>query len=227
MSADAPLRSPRQQVRIRRMGLGDLDFIVQQHQEHFPDNALSRLGEGFLRRYYRTFLDGPHAAASVVLVEGQASGYAAGILDTAEHRRLIRRYHGRELAVSAAGAALLHPVRSAPLIHHRARLEVTRRLARKPSTARQEGPPVEPVAVLSHLAVISQARSQGFGASLVQDFVASCVAANAVVACVATTTGEEGAGPLYRRLGWTMQRERETFDGRGIAIYSINLREQS
>jgi ribosomal protein S18 acetylase RimI-like enzyme len=209
------------------MGLGDLDFVVHQHLDNFPGNALSRLGEGFVRRYYRTFLDGPHAAACVAQANGDSVGYLAGILDAAEHRKLLRRYHGRELALSAARGAILHPARSAPLVRHRTRLAFARSLARARNSTPMADGATGRVAVLSHLVVSQEARSSGIGSSLVCDFLASCADAGADTACVATMQGDDGAGRLYARLGWTKQRERETFDGRQIAIYSRSVLESS
>ena len=141
MSLNSTAVAPDRDERVRRMGLSDLDFVVGQHLDHFPQNPFSRLGPAFLGRYYRTFLDGPHAAASVATLHDEPVGYLVGILDAIEHRRLLRRYHGRALVASAFRGSLQHPPAAAPLVRHRAKLALARR-SPAPGTERDgEGDP--------------------------------------------------------------------------------------
>ena len=209
---------PAKVVRYRRMGLGDLDAVVTQHATHFPDNPMSRLGTGFLNRYYRTFLDGPHAAAAVAVSEDGVMGFVVGVLDTVEHRRLLRRYHGRSLAASALAAGFAHPTTAGRIVWHR--LWVTLSRLRNSVT---HSSPVERVAVLSHLAVAVEGRGLGIGTAMVEAFLRDCSQAGATRVCVATGAGELGAGGLYGRLGFRLVRERDTFDGRRIELYEMRL----
>lgn len=206
-------------LQIRRMGLADLDFVVEEHLAHFPDNVFGQMGRRFLTEYYRTFLDGPHADAMVAVSDGSRVGYLVGILDVREHRRLVRRFHSRRLASHAAVALMRRPRMAAGLLRRR----ISVRLSSLRSKARAAGGTTEGIAVLSHVAVRSEARSLGLGTSMILQFVQRAEAAGARTVSLATRAGEAGAGDLYTRLGWQLTRERDTFDGRRISLYDLDL----
>lgn len=215
--------APARDVLIRRMGLADLGFVVEEHLAHFPDNVFGRLGRRFLTEYYRTFLDGPHAHAVVGLVAGQPVGFLVGVLDVREHRRLVRRFHARRLAAYAATALLRRP--------RMALLLVRRRIAVRLASVGRRRSPGEGgsggIAVLSHVAVRAEARGLGLGTSLILGFVDGAQEAGARTVSVATRAGADGAGQLYEELGWHLTAERETFDGRRIALYDLDLPKDS
>jgi ribosomal protein S18 acetylase RimI-like enzyme len=204
----------------RRMGLSDLEFVVDEHLAHFPDNVFGQLGRRFLTEYYRTFLDGPHADAVVALMAGAPAGFLVGVLDVREHRRLVRRFHARRLAWHAAIALARRPGMAFALI--RRRIAVRLAAFRRAGSAGVD--PVEGVAVLSHVAVQQEARGVGLGTSLILGFVDRARDAGASTVSLATAAGAEGAGDLYERLGWQLATERDTFDGRRIALYDLDLR---
>ena len=206
---------------IRRMGLGDLGFVVDQHLEHFPDNVFGQLGRRFLTEYYRTFLDGPHAEAVVAVHDGTPVGFLVGVLDVHEHRSLVRRFHARRLAWHAAAALVRRPLMAAMLLRRRIAVRLDRlRHARRDATAGTDG-----IAVLSHVAVARDHRGTGTGTGLILHFVAEAHTAGAHTVSLATQAGAAGAGSLYKSLGWRLARERDTFDGRRIALYDLDLRE--
>ena len=217
MSIPNPIaRSP---VLTRRMGLADLEFVVDEHLAHFPDNVFGQMGRRFLTEYYRTFLDGPHADAVVTVAEGARVGYLVGVLDVREHRRLVRRFHFRRLAWYAAAALARRPRMAAGLVRRR----ISVRLTALRSRARVTSGASERIAVLSHVAVRSEARGLGLGTSMILQFVERAQDAGAHTVSVATRAGEAGAGDLYQQLGWRLVRERTTFDGRRIALLDLDL----
>ena len=207
------------QVLIRRMGLADLEFVVDEHLAHFPDNVFGQMGRRFLTEYYRTFLDGPHANAVVAAVGPARVGYLVGVLDVHEHRRLVRRFHFRRLAWYAGAALVRRPRMASGLM--RRRLAV--RLAALRSSVRAAAVAPAHVAVLSHVAVRPDARGLGLGTSMILQFVERASNEGAVTVSVATRAGESGAGGLYEQLGWKLTNERDTFDGRRIALYDLDL----
>ena len=217
MSSSAAF-SPRQ-VLIRRMGLADLEFVVDEHLAHFPDNVFGQMGRRFLTEYYRTFLDGPHADAVVTVAEGVPVGYLVGVLDVHEHRRLVRRFHFRRLAWYAAGALARRPRMAAGLLRRR----ISVKLGALGSRARSAGGVSEGIAVLSHVAVRPEARGLGLGTSMILQFMERAELAGARTISVATRAGDAGAGGLYSHLGWQLVNERDTFDGRRIALYDLDL----
>lgn len=204
---------------IRRMGLADLEFVVQEHLAHFPDNVFGQLGRRFLTEYYRTFLDGPHADAVVAMVAGTRAGYLVGVLDVREHRRLVRRFHSRRLAWYAARALARRPRMAGGLLRRR----IAVRLAALRRSMRVAGVRAERVAVLSHVAVQPDAQGLGLGTAMILQFVQRATDARVATVSVATRAGETGAGGLYERLGWKLANERNTFDGRRIALYDLDL----
>ena len=214
-----PAASPSRQVLIRRMGLADLEFVVDEHLAHFADNVFGQMGRRFLTEYYRTFLDGPHAEAVVAVVGDSPVGYLVGVLDVREHRRLVRKFHSRRLAWHAATALVRRPRMAVGLLRRRVsvRIKALRRRARTTGVASGA------VAVLSHVAVRSEARGLGLGTSMILQFVQSAEHAGARTVCVATRAGNAGAGDLYSRLGWQLVKERDTFDGRRIALYDLDV----
>lgn len=219
--SDAAFAFPRQGDVIRSLEEHDLDRITSDHRNHFPENVMGRLGPAFLRSYYRTFLDAPHAIALVAEHEGVPSGFLVGILDTRRHRQWLKRKHGWSLALTGLAGLLRHPRIGTRLVVRR----ITLRLR---GTSSPGGLPAEPsgspVAVLSHVAVDEHARGLGIGRHLVEEFSQAARRHGAGRACLATLDGEGGAGPFYTHHGWTLTARRQTFDGRWIQLYELRLR---
>ena len=206
-------------VTVRRMGLGDLPFVLHQHLEHFPSNVFGRMGRLFLRRYYRTFLDGPEAAAYVVAVDERPAGYLVGILDTRRHRMLVKRHHGAALALTAVVGFARHPRLATALLVRRTAVRLRRVRGVSQPTNSWGG---APVAVLSHIAVMSTVQGMGLGATLVDTFEKAARQAGAGRICLATLEGA-GAASFYEQRGWRLTGTRQTFDGRRIRLYELRL----
>lgn len=200
---------------VRRMGVQDLGFVIEQHKAHFPDNVFHRLGRRMLQCYYRTFLDSNHAVALVALIDGRPSGYLTGVLDTVKHRRLVKQFHAPSLAVASLLAALRHPLLAAGLV--RRRIQIRRRPASKQ--------PVAPTvtAVLSHVAVQTSTQRWGSGSALVDAFLHHCRDNQSREVWVATADNPEPAERLYLRRGFILTGRERTFDGRWIRLYKLEL----
>lgn len=208
-------------VSLRRMRHTDLAFATAEHRAHFPDNVMGRLGGPFLRRYYATFLDTPFAVATVAQTQGEACGYLVGILDTRQHRRLLLRRHGAALLATALLGSFRHPRMAYRLLTRRVGLRL-RRLHHPDRATGTESTPSR-VAVLSHVATTGRMRGQGVGSALVTRFVQDCRVDGAHRVSLATLDGPAGAGPFYARQGWTLLTRRQTFDGRWIRLYDLEL----
>lgn len=200
---------------VRRMGVQDLEFVLEQHETHFPDNVFHRLGRRMLQCYYRTFLDSNHAVALVALIDGRPAGYLTGVLDTVRHRQLVKRFHGPSLAVAGLLAAVRHPLLASGLV--RRRMQVARR-----PTSKQPHPPTV-TAVLSHVAVQTSAHRRGAGSALVDAFLDQCRDHQSNEVWVATADTAEPGERLYLRRGFTLVRRDSTFDGRWIRLYMLDL----
>lgn len=114
---------------VRRMESGDLDFIVREHQERFPDGFFVRLGPRFLTEYYRSFLTGPHARGCVAELAGERVGFLVGVLDPTAHRSHVIKRHGRALTVVASTALMLSPALAWHFLRTRARRYIRRLVA--------------------------------------------------------------------------------------------------
>lgn len=199
------------------MTRSDVDFVTDEHRTNFPENAMGRLGGPFLRRYYRTFLDTPYAVAVIAETDGHSRGYLVGILDTRAHRELLLRRHWAPLAATALYGGLRHPGLAGGLLARRVGLRFRRRRG-----AGVTAPPAK-VAVLSHIATVKEMRGKGVGRTLVTHFVERSRAAGADRISLATLDGAEGAGPFYASQGWHLNSRRQTFDGRWIRLYDLEL----
>lgn len=208
-------------VRVRRMGLQDLGEVVGGHRASFPNGFFARLGPRFLRRYYRTFLDGPLAVALVVEVAGIPSGYLVGVLDPVQHRRLLLTYHGVALAACGLFGLIRRPQVMARFVATRIRryLVVLTRSANRAAEL-EDGPRI---AVLSHIVVARQARGRGLGTVLVDTFIAQARDAGRERACLVTLTGPTGAGSFYEKSGWRHTRDATGVDGRRLSYYERDL----
>lgn len=207
--------------RMRRMGLQDLPFVVHSHSQHFAHGFFARLGPRFLTKYYRTFLDGPLAVAVVCEIDEAPIGYLVGILDTRRHRRLLLAHHGTTLAVAAALGMIARPWLAVTFLWTRCRRYVAA-ISRARHASGAADAPVH-VAVLSHLVVLSEARCQGIGAALVDEFLRQAVEADCSRACLVTLAGDTGAGTFYQRRGWTHTHQGRSPEGRELAYYSCDL----
>ena len=201
--------APVSNLRLRRMGLQDLPFVVSTHLHYFPESFFARLGPRYMTRYYRTFLDGPLAAAVVAEVEGEVCGYLVGILDGPRHRGLLLRHHGAGLAWAGVWAMGMRPWLAWEFAFTRlGRYANALRRSRTgptgptaptgPSSPRK----VEKAAVLSHVAVREGCRRRGVGTQLINDFLQQAESAGCARVCLLTRAGSCGAGDYYESHQW-------------------------
>lgn len=202
----------------------DLDFCAALHANALDHGFFVSLGPGFLRAYYASFLDSPHAVALAATVAGQPVGSLVGILRNRAHVRWLVRNRGLTLALNAAAGMTLHP--AAALRFIRTRLcryaSFWRRHRRRDGRAAQssEGD----VAVLSHIAVVPGARGIGVGKVLVREFEARARRSGAARGVLTTLEESAGAGDFYALLGWTRSDIRRTPDGGGIEEWARDLK---
>lgn len=98
--------APDDSVRTRTASAADLPEIARLHRESLPAAFMSRLGERFLRRFYRALLDDDSSLVLVADQGGAVTGFAAA---TASMRAFSRRFYLRHgvPAALAAGRVLL------------------------------------------------------------------------------------------------------------------------
>lgn len=217
--AQAELTRPR--ARYRTMRAHDLSFVVEQHLHHFPDGFFARLGPRFLSEYYRAFLTGASARTAIAEVDGERIGYLVGVTDPAAHREHVVRRHGRALVLRAAAAMALRPSLAVCFVRTRLGLYARKLLRRRTRDTGEPAPSgsAGPTAVLTHVAVRPAAQSRGIGSELISRFRDEVAEAGCERLTLVTASGEDGAGPYYRRRGWTALGERCTPDGLRLTTY--------
>jgi hypothetical protein len=65
----------RGRVDIRNAAITDLDGIVNVHVAAFPDNFLTNLGRGLLKRFYAAYLHHPNTVNVVTVKDGRVCAF--------------------------------------------------------------------------------------------------------------------------------------------------------
>lgn len=217
--ADYSARSATAVVVVRPMRHRDQGFAAQLHQAALPHGFFGRLGTGFLSAYHESFMASPHAVAYIAETRHGRVGYLVGTFGP--HNAWVLRNRGAKLAGRGALALLARPRELAFFLRTRTAAYARRvaQVGRSKSAHRRTNSP----AVLTHVAVVPEARGDGVGETLVEAFMEAARKAGADRACLVTLAGEHGAGRFYRRLGWQLQELREDRDGRPIEHYCRRL----
>lgn len=211
------------QTEVRRAGRADLQFSASLHARALPHGFFVALGPGFLRAYYATFVDSPHAVALVASMQGHPVGALVGVLRPQAHLRRVLRRRGIRLVLLGAMALLSRP-RSGWRF-------VRTRVAHYTGAWRRHRNTAEPkrsnraAAVLSHVAVVPGARGAGVGSVLLSAFLEEIRIAGIERAVVTTLDGPDGAADFYRRHGWRDAGIRKDVDGICIRSFAIELKE--
>ena len=209
------------ELQLRRMGLHDLEAVANLHVAEFPDGFFVKLGARFLRRYYRTFLDGPMATALVCVRDEVVCGYLVGVLEPTRHRRLMLRYHGPSLAAHGLLSLSTRPALAAYFLRTRA-ARYTRGLMRHVQ-AQPISTSGHKVAVLTYVAVGPTARRTGVASRLVQRFLEQASDAGCTTARLVTVVGVGGAEDFYQALGWEHIGRIRRSNGQMVAQYRYDL----
>lgn len=189
----------------------DINQLAALHRQSFPGYFLSRLGESFLRQFYRGFLNDPSALTCVARDEsGNVLGAAVGSSDpNGFFGRLLRR---RWLGFASASVAhvLRSPIEAPRLI---------RAVAYRGDSA---GP--IPGALLSSIFVAPAGQGKGTGKDLLEAWVREARTSKASKAYLSTDAEDnEDVRRFYESNGWFLDRTYSTREGRSMAQYSNDL----
>ncbi len=200
-------------IAVRRAVRQDVADLARLHAAGLPDGFFARLGPAFLAAYLRTFLEGPDGVALVARDGDEVIGFVVGATRARQHSRWMVRRRGLRLAWRAMLAMLVRPAVLVTFLRTRFGRYVrglVRRLVPRPVTGPPDGGR-EDLAVLLHVVVDVDARGRGVGGTLVERFVDE-LRDRGVSEVRLVTDADEGAGALYRRLGWTRLRDRRRDD---------------
>ena len=199
---------------LRAARSDDDRFCAALHAEALAHGFFVALGPRFLRAYYATFIESPHAVALVATAGDQPLGFVVGITAPRAHARWTLRKHGARLAVAGAAALATRPLIGLRFGRTRfVRYVGAWRRHRRDRGPAPPRPAAGPAAVLSHVAVAPGAQGAGLGAQLVRAFTEAAAARGAERVVLLTLAGERGAGPFYEAHGWEEGPNRTTPDG--------------
>ncbi|MFC7400991.1 GNAT family N-acetyltransferase [Citricoccus sp. GCM10030269] len=207
--AQRPQGNALQTVPLQR---SHIDTVAALHRRSFPRFFLSELGEGFLREFYRGFLDDPSAVTAVVVdAGGKVKGAAVG---TTEPPGFFRRLLKRRLfgfVARSASIALREPARAPRLL--------------RAVAYRGEVPPDLPgAALLSSICVDPESQGQGVGGVLLRGWTEQASQQGAQAAMLTTDAdGNDAVNAFYQRLGWELHDAYSTPEDRRMNRYVKNL----
>jgi GNAT superfamily N-acetyltransferase len=216
-------------ITVRSLAAGDLPAAARLHATLLPHGFFPRLGQGYLRSYYRTFMSSPHGIGLVACLADQPVGVLVGTAHNAAHYRWVIQHHGLPLAWLGAVAMLVRPAVAAWFVRTRLR-RYARRLLRLPFRPAPTGSntgagdsAAGDTAVLTHVMVIEDAQGQGVGTALAERFAVAAKAAGASRAMLVTLAGQAGASTFYKRLGWEHLEDRRGHDGWQLSVFARPL----
>lgn len=197
--------SPLRIVALRRTHVA---AVAELHRHAFPDFFLTQLGSGFLREFYRGFLEDPTAVTAVLMDgTGRVRGAAVGTTEPAGFfkRLLKRRLAG--FAGHSAAVAIRNP-RHAP------------RLLRAVAYRGEVPDDLPGAALLSSICVDPALQGRGAGRLLLDAWTAQAQRQGASSAVLTTDAdGNDSVNAFYRRLGWTVNDEYATPENRRMYRY--------
>lgn len=189
----------------------DINQLARLHRQAFPGFFLSRLGENFLRQFYRGFLTDPSALTCVARDQsGNVLGAAVGTSDPNGFfgRLLRRRWFG------FAAASVSHLLRSPH--------EVLRLL--RAVSYRGDSAGTVSGALLSSIFVAPDGQYKGTGKDLLRSWLYEARLHNSSGAFLSTDAEDnDGVRAFYESTGWTLERLYSTVEGRQMAQYFYGL----
>lgn len=198
--------------RIVRLNPSHIKAVVRVHMTAFPGFFLTFLGPGFLREFYRSFLEDLVGVAFVAedVRGGRVLGAVVGPLVPAGHFKRLLKRRWWAFCLASVRALLKRP-------------SVVKRLFRA-LFYRGEGPPEPRRSLLSSIIVAPEAHGQGIGKALVEAWVTQ-VQRSGSLGCYLTTDAlnNDKVNRFYQRLGWKLESTYQTPEGRAMNRYVLRF----
>ncbi|MBO3131431.1 hypothetical protein, partial [Dermatophilus congolensis] len=186
--------------------------LARLHRDAFPNFFLTRLGQPFLREFYRAYATDPTAITITArMSNNQPIGIAVGTTDpTTFYARLLRR-RAIPFALAATRAALTHPRTVIPrllrALHYRG-----------------DTPPGSNGALLASICISPTLKKTGTGAKLTHTWT-TCAHRHGATSAYLTTDADnnDAVNRHYSRQGWTIESTYTTPAGRRMHRYVKEL----
>ncbi len=226
---------------VRALADEDLATAVPLHRQVLDVEFLTAFGPGFLRRYYRAWMESPGGIALAAADGERVVGVLLGATDPSGHARAMVRGHAAGLALRMAAGAAVRPRLARELVVTRSRRYARglwRSLRRRTSAA--PPPPAGNVpgataggatgrpgsaghvGEITHLLVDPAAQGGGIGRALVEAAVAEGRAAG-LAGLELVTPPDFAARRFYERLGWEAGEEVASQSGERFVKYRLSL----
>jgi ribosomal protein S18 acetylase RimI-like enzyme len=196
---------------IRNMSSENIKQVVSIHLKSFPGFFLSFLGPRFLSLYYNGVVEAPEGIAFVYLNEaGSPSGFVAGTSNPRGfYSRLLKR-GWLKFSFASLGAICRRPA---------AIVRIARGFLHP-----GENPAGDEVAGLFSIGVLPELQGTGAGKALVRAFQDEAKKRGCKKVFLTTDAeGNEAVNSFYRKLGFTVERQYNTPEGRKMNEYWISL----
>lgn len=185
--------------------------VVEVHMQSFKDFFLTFLGKKFLRLYYNGIVNYENAIKFVYIKDDRIVGFVVGTSNPQGFYSRLLKQDWLRFSVASLGAICRKP-------------SVIRRIVRAFSHP-SENPIGDDVAGLFSIGVLPELQGTGVGKSLVQMFLEE--AKKRCCKKVFLTTDSENndaVNAFYQKLGFKIEREYITPEGRRMNEYWIELR---
>lgn len=196
---------------LRKLDRSDIQKIVFVHLQSFPGFFLSFLGPRFLSLFYSGICSAPEGIAFVYLNDADIpAGFVAGTSNPGGfYSRLLKRDWLKFVLASIV------PVLKKP--------SVIGRVAR--AVSHPSGNPIgNDVAGLFSIGVLPELQGTGAGKKLVQAFLQEASRRGCKRVFLTTDRdGNESVNVFYQKLGFSVERQYETPEGRRMNEYWITL----
>ena len=195
---------------IRKATTNDLSGIVAIHQKAFGAFFLTRLGAGFLRKYYGLVLNYRSGIVLVAEDGGALQGFACGFIEPSEFYQLMWNKK-LTFALPVLGAVLRQPHLITKVLYG----------VRRIHSPAEAWPPRS--CELSSIAVAPERAGNGLGKSLISAFLAQSQSMKAHRVYLTTDADENDAGnTFYRGMGFQHTRRFLQHDKRWMNEYAID-----
>jgi ribosomal protein S18 acetylase RimI-like enzyme len=190
----------------------DVGSVVRIHLTSFPGFFLTFLGPRFLSLYYSGICEAPEGIALICKdPDGEPAGFVAGTINPRGfYSRLLKR-HWLKFCLASVGAILRKPT-------------IIARIARGLSHPSQN-PVGEEVAGLFSIGVLPELQGTGAGKVLVDAFLSEARKRGCRRVFLTTDrNGNDAVNAFYRKMGFRIERQYETPEGRAMNEYWIDLK---
>jgi len=212
----APKAQHSSSLRIAPLQRADLAQSARMHQMLLPHGLFPRLGDRFMRRWHRTFVDSPHGVAlGAVDAEGTVHAFLLATTDQVMYTRNVLTSARRALAWRGALALAMRPVVAAQFLRTRSVRYLNRLLPVRSQDPVALTPAAAQVGVLHAVAALPAVRGQGVGAALLGEYV-RLAAERGTPLLQLITRDTLGAADFYRGQGWVITDRRRDRDGHAV-----------